>query len=82
VAPVRVITANIQVTVLAPLLPAMKDALTDDGEAILSGILVSEREEMLGILAAAGWAVARDDTEGDWWSVHVAPPRARSGNGR
>jgi ribosomal protein L11 methyltransferase len=73
VAPVRVITANIQLTVLGPLLPAIDDALADDGDAILSGILVTEREEMLEILAAERWSVKRDDTEGDWWSVHVTP---------
>ena len=59
---------------LAPLLPVMNDALTEDGEAILSGILVTERDEMLAILASEGWSVKRDDTEGDWWSVHVTPP--------
>lgn len=78
VAPVRVITANIQLTVLTPLLPAMGDALTDDGEAILSGILVAEREEMLATLASHGWTVKREDAEEAWWSVHVTPPRARS----
>jgi ribosomal protein L11 methyltransferase len=73
VAPVRVITANIQVSVLGPLLPAMAAALTDDGQAILSGILVTEREEMLDLLRDAGWTVERDDTEEAWWSVQVVP---------
>ena len=73
VAPVRVITANIQVSVLAPLLPAMAGALTDGGEAILSGILVTERDEMLAILAEHGWSVQGEDTEEAWWSVHVTP---------
>jgi ribosomal protein L11 methyltransferase len=74
VAPVRVITANIQVTVLGPMLPAMADALTDDGQAILSGILVTERDEMLGILRQQGWSVHAEDTEEAWWSVLVTPP--------
>lgn len=73
VAPVRVITANIQVSVLGPLLPAMAAALSDDGQAILSGILVAEREEMLGLLREGGWTVERDDTEEAWWSVQVTP---------
>jgi ribosomal protein L11 methylase PrmA len=59
--------------VLGPLLPAMAAALTDDGQAILSGILVTEREEMLGLLRDAGWTVERDDTEEAWWSVQVVP---------
>jgi ribosomal protein L11 methyltransferase len=73
VAPVRVITANIQVTVLGPLLPAMAAALTDDGQAILSGILVTEREEMLDILRQQGWSVHGEDSEEAWWSVLVTP---------
>jgi ribosomal protein L11 methyltransferase len=74
VAPVRVITANIQTSVLGPLLPAMAAALTDDGEAILSGILVTEREEMLATLRRQGWAPRREDAEEAWWSVQVTPP--------
>ena len=74
VAPVRVITANIQVSVLTPLLPAMAAALTESGEAILSGILVTEREEMLAALAEHGWTPKREDAEEAWWSVQVARP--------
>jgi ribosomal protein L11 methyltransferase len=74
VAPVRVITANIQLSVLAPLLPAMAEALTADGEAILSGILTTERDEMLAALARDGWTPRREDAEEAWWSVHVQPP--------
>lgn len=74
VAPVRVITANIQTTVLGPMLPALAAGLTSDGEAILSGILVAEREEMLGLLASGGWRVLREDSEEAWWSVLVARP--------
>ena len=72
VAPVRVVTANIIAAVLVEILPAIADALTDDGEAILSGILVAEREEMLGVLAAGGWTVKKEDAEEAWWSVLIA----------
>jgi ribosomal protein L11 methyltransferase len=74
VAPVRVITANIQVSVLAPLMPAMAAALAGDGQAILSGILVTEREGVTGFLEEHGWTVQADDTEEAWWSVLVTPP--------
>ena len=74
VAPVRVITANIQLTVLAPMLPAIASGLTEDGQAILSGILVAERDEMLGLLREQGWSVQREDSEEAWWSVLVTPP--------
>ncbi len=73
VAPVRVITANIQMNVLVPMLPAIAGALTDDGEAILSGILVTERDEMQTVLSDYGWHIAGEDAEEAWWSVHVRP---------
>lgn len=72
VAPIRVITANIIASVLVEILPSIAAALTPDGEAILSGILVAEREEMLGVLAEGGWTVKREDAEEAWWSVLIA----------
>ena len=72
VAPVRVVTANIIAPVLIEILPSIAEALTTDGEAILSGILVAEREEMLAVLAAGGWTVRKEDAEEAWWSVLIA----------
>lgn len=73
VAPVRVITANIISSVLLQILPAIKAALTADGEAILSGILVAERDEMLAAFDDLGWTVEREDVEEAWWSVAISP---------
>jgi ribosomal protein L11 methyltransferase len=72
VAPVRVVLANIVSTVLVSLLPAIGAALTDDGEAILSGILASERTEMRTVLESSGWAVTAEDHEDVWWSAVIA----------
>jgi ribosomal protein L11 methyltransferase len=72
VAPVRGIFANIISSVLVELLPAMAMALADDGEMILSGILFSEREEMMRTLADSGWWVTAEDHEEIWWSTTVA----------
>jgi ribosomal protein L11 methyltransferase len=72
VSPVRVILANIISSVLLELAPAMRDALAPDGRVILSGILASERAAMLDALAAAGWGLESDYTEGDWWSGVIA----------
>ncbi|MGI9090281.1 MAG: 50S ribosomal protein L11 methyltransferase [Gemmatimonadaceae bacterium] len=69
VAPVRVVLANIVSSVLAELMPVIASALTADGEAILSGILVEERDMMLALFSRGSWHVTREDTEGDWWSV-------------
>lgn len=71
IAPVRVVIANILSSVILELLPVMRDALTPDGEAILSGILLEERERMLEKLAEAGWSVTREESEGEWWSAAV-----------
>jgi ribosomal protein L11 methyltransferase len=74
VAPVRVVVANILSSVLLALLPAIRSALSADGEAILSGILVEERGTMLAALASDGWRVVAEDVEGAWWTVRTARP--------
>ena len=71
-APVRVVLANIISSVLVELLPVIAHSLTADGGAILSGILQDEREEMLSVLAGAGWRVLDEDAEDIWWSVSIA----------
>lgn len=72
VAPVRLVLANIISSVLTELLPTIHASLSDDGEAILSGILYEERERMLEVIAAGGWVVLEEDAEDVWWSVRIA----------
>ncbi len=71
VAPVRVVLANIISSVLVELLPSIHAALADDGQAVLSGILVDERDHMLDVLSA-DWRVEDEAREGQWWSVAIA----------
>jgi ribosomal protein L11 methyltransferase len=73
VAPVRVILANIVSSVLMELLPAMAHSLSANGTAILSGILVEERELMARAIERVGMRIERDDVEGDWLSLLVRP---------
>lgn len=73
VAPVRIIVANIISSVLIRLAPVMRRALAPDGVAILSGILRSERDDVLSALREDGWRCLEEDAEGDWWSGIVAP---------
>ncbi len=81
VKPVRVIIANIISSVLLDLLPQMKTVFTHEQEpfrnstgiALLSGILVEEREDMLGAFSKGGWRVVAELLEGIWWSVSIAP---------
>ena len=71
VAPVRVVLANIISSVLLELLPVIASSLTADGEAVLSGILVEEREMMLAALDERGWKLVAEDVEGSWWSGSI-----------
>jgi ribosomal protein L11 methyltransferase len=73
IAPVRVIIVNIISSVIIPMLPLMRSSLTNEGQAILSGILTEERGTMIAALDAGGWAIEREDTEDVWWSVQIAP---------
>ncbi|MFO0093040.1 MAG: 50S ribosomal protein L11 methyltransferase, partial [Gemmatimonadaceae bacterium] len=72
VAPVGLVLATIISSVLIELRPLIRVALTDDGSAILSGILQEERATMLEVFAAHGWAVLAEDAEDIWWSVAIA----------
>jgi ribosomal protein L11 methyltransferase len=46
-------------------------SLTEGGSAILSGILLEERETMREVLAAHGWSILEEDAEDIWWSVSI-----------
>lgn len=72
VAPVRVILANIISSVLVELLPSFALVLPDDGRAVLSGMLLSERLELIRELSDAGWRIEAEDQEGAWWSATIA----------
>ena len=72
-APVRVVIANIISSVILSLLPSIKAALSPGGQAIISGILVDERRDIVRALEADGWKVQREDTEDAWWSALIAP---------
>ena len=71
VAPVRVVLANIISSVLLQMLPMIAASLTADGEAVISGILLEEREMMRGELEDLGWNVTAEDVEGLWWSARI-----------
>jgi len=72
VAPVDIILANIISSVLLDLLPSLAFALGDGGHAILSGILFTEREDMVRALEDSGWRIVDEDHEDAWWSTTIA----------
>jgi ribosomal protein L11 methyltransferase len=72
-APVRVVLANIISSVHREMLPVVARCLAPDGVVIISGILQTERAEMLQHLADTGWVMIADDSEGEWWSATIVP---------
>jgi ribosomal protein L11 methyltransferase len=72
VAPVRVVLANIVAPVLLALLPAIAQALTRDGVAIVAGIVQEERADFARRIAEADWQVEMEDREENWWSAVLA----------
>lgn len=72
VAPVGLVLANIISSILLELLPAIHDALTADGHAILSGILAEEKPVMVEAIQRGRWEIISEDLEDNWWSVLIA----------
>jgi ribosomal protein L11 methyltransferase len=68
VAPVSLVLANIISSVVMELSPVMRRALPPGGRAVISGILVTEREHLLSSLALDGWRLESELREGEWWS--------------
>jgi len=64
--PHDLVLANIQRSVLIPILPAMCSRLKTDGTLLLSGLLSVDREPMIGALQAAGLALREEAQEHEW----------------
>jgi ribosomal protein L11 methyltransferase len=69
VAPVRLILANILSSVLLELWGVMRNALSEGGQIVVSGILVGERDEFVSRMADEAWTVEREHVEGQWFSA-------------
>ncbi len=74
VAPVSLVLANIISSVIIELSPIISRALPSGGKAVISGILVTEREHLLASLHADGWTLESELHEGEWWSSVIARP--------
>jgi ribosomal protein L11 methyltransferase len=73
VAPLRIVLANIISSELIRLLPSIRGALSSDGVAVFSGILLEERAEFVAALAHAHWRIGHEDIEDVWWTVVARP---------
>ena len=65
-APYDLVFANILKKPLLDLLPDMTRHIAHGGRAILSGILVTQSDEVLAAYAAAGFDLEERDMFGDW----------------
>ena len=70
-APFDLILANITIATLVELHPRLALNLKPNGVALLSGVLEERANELLDVLAAAGWKHQRTDTEQDWVALIV-----------
>ena len=75
-APFDGIVANIQSSILLPLLPAFRSSLAPQGWMILSGILEEEREMILEAALRESLSLKEDDRDGEWWSAAFNVPGA------
>jgi ribosomal protein L11 methyltransferase len=62
------IVANIQRSVLLPILPTFVNGLRTGGWIILSGILAEERDEVVARAAELRLALDAEDAEEEWWT--------------
>jgi ribosomal protein L11 methyltransferase len=69
-APVRVVLANIASLALLQLLPVIGAALSADGVAVISGVLVSESQGFRARMQ--DWRTLEEHVEGDWWTAAIA----------
>ena len=69
------ITANILSGVIRPLLPSFRQALRGSGQGrlIVSGILQTERDEVVAAATVAGFVLETEDREDEWWSALLTP---------
>lgn len=60
------IAANIQLNVIAPMLPQLKKRLASEGVLVLAGLLTSDREEIVNRLTQHGFTLCSEMRENEW----------------
>ncbi len=74
VSPVGLVLANIISSVLLVILPVIHKGVSPGGHAILSGILLDERDVIRDAISEGGWRILSEDSEEAWWSVLIERP--------
>ena len=63
-----VIIANINLNVVAGLLPVLVEKMVAGGALLISGILIRDRDRLLQTAERRGLALAREMSENEWWA--------------
>jgi ribosomal protein L11 methyltransferase len=66
--PFHGVVANLQTNVHLGLLSAFRMSLRDDGWLVLGGVLLEERDLVIGAASQAGFSLEQEDREEEWWS--------------
>lgn len=74
IGPVSLVLANIISSVLLQLMPVIHAGISAGGHAILSGILRTERDQIVESAERNSFAIVDEDSEGEWWSVLLSRP--------
>ena len=67
----HLLLCNILAPVIEALAPAFEDLVTPDGRALLSGLLVDQAPRLKEVLAALGWTVTAEDSQGRWGLLEI-----------
>lgn len=66
------VVANLEAEVLHPLLPDLAGVASPGGWVVVSGVLRSERDGMVGSAEAAGLRLEREELEHGWWTGRLS----------
>lgn len=78
-APYQGILANLQRSILVPLLASLYRSLDPGGWLVASGLLLEEEEAFDAATRRAGFTVLMEDREGEWLTVALRPGPEREG---
>ena len=68
-----IVVANIQMNVIVPMLRELRNRLETGGVVLLSGLLATDRDEILHRLAEHGFTVREEMRENEWMAVACLP---------
>jgi ribosomal protein L11 methyltransferase len=67
------VVANIQLSVIIPILEDLKERCAEGGLLLLSGLLLRDEEEIISCLRKLGFAVSERLTENEWLALAARP---------